>query len=74
MKHCINLELISVDLHCTYIWMFHVNTNLNVLNIKCCTVATKNIRNIHTVSTNQIVDILPNNDNWYCRNIYMYKI
>ena len=43
--------------------MFHVNTNLNVLNIKCCTVATKNIRNIHTVSTNQIVDILPNNDN-----------
>ena len=49
LKHCINLELLSVDLPHTYNWMFQVSVNSNVLYIPT--------RNMHAFSTNQIADI-----------------
>ena len=41
--------------------MYMVSANSNVFYI--CTVAIKNIKNMHAVSTNQIADILHFNDN-----------
>ena len=50
--------------------MFQVSVNSNVLYISprffafhICTVVIKNIKNIYTVSTNQIADTLHYNDN-----------
>ena len=41
--------------------MYMVSANSNVFYI--CTVAIKNIKNMHAVSTNQIADILHFNNN-----------
>ena len=49
LKHCINLELLSVDLPHTYNCMFQVSVNSNVLYTPT--------RNMHAFSTNQIADI-----------------
>ena len=74
LKRCLILELLSVDLSYTYKCMFYVSANSNVLyipprlsafshSIDICTIAIKNVRNMHPVSTNQIADILNFNDN-----------
>ena len=49
--------------------MFQVSVNSNPIKLSCvshstdiCTVAIRNIRNMHAVSTNQIGDILHFND------------
>ena len=63
MKHSINLELLSVDLPYTYTcFVYPASLSCVSHSIDICTVAIKNIRNVHAVSTNQIVDILHFND------------
>ena len=63
VKYCLNLELLSVDLPLFYV---SVNSHFCISGLAfllfifhyICTVAVENIRNMCTVSTNQIADIL----------------
>ena len=69
MKHCINLELLSVDLPytCTIYalgqykfkcFLYPAQLSYVSHSADICTVAIKNIRYMHAVSTNQTADIL----------------
>ena len=82
LEYCVNLEQLNIDLPYVYICTIRSCVNSNVLSfppmfcVFCIShfidipTASKNIRNIHAVSNNQIGDILYVNDNIFITDVY----